>query len=305
MPEISVIIPLYNKGSTISRAIDSVLSQTVKDFEVIIVDGGSSDGGPDIVRGYEDERLIMLEQSGRGVSQARNQGVDASESTLIAFLDADDEWHEDHLETILRLKRDHDEAAIFATAVIDVYDQEERVRRYTGMDEEPWEGLIPSYFHTAARNLPVITSAMGMKKDIFLEAGGFRVDLWRGEDTYLWAKVALNHPIAFSWHGKVLYHYDGENRITREVRSVEMHPFVIEALDSNFKHSVGQDVYDAVSEYVTKVMAEYISQNILAGDYDRSAKDFLRYLSMGRIRANHIHTIIKSLLHRFGLYTIP
>ena len=77
IPKVSVIIPLYNKAPYIRRALDSVLAQTVQDFEIVVVGGKSNDGGEDIVREYTDTRIRFIEEKGKGVSAARNQGVDA------------------------------------------------------------------------------------------------------------------------------------------------------------------------------------------------------------------------------------
>ena len=100
----SVIIPLYNKSHTIERALKSVLNQTYKNFEAIIVDDGSTDNGIEIVNKYtSDARIKILKQKNQGVSIARNEGVKNSLYQYIAFLDADDEWEKDYLETVLKI----------------------------------------------------------------------------------------------------------------------------------------------------------------------------------------------------------
>lgn len=101
--KISVVIPLFNKGPYIARTLDSVLKQTFQDFKVIVVDDGSTDDGAEIVRGFDDPRIQLIQQPNQGESVARNRGVDESLSDFVAFLDADDEWMPKHLETILKL----------------------------------------------------------------------------------------------------------------------------------------------------------------------------------------------------------
>ena len=98
----SVVIPLYNHSDTIQRCVDSVLGQGFEDFELIVVDDGSTDGGGDLVSGMQDSRVHLVMQENGGVSSARNRGIAEARGTIVAFLDADDEWNPDYLETIFR-----------------------------------------------------------------------------------------------------------------------------------------------------------------------------------------------------------
>ncbi len=101
MTDVSVIIPLYNKGKYVGRALDSVFSQTFKDFEVVVVDDGSEDEGPDIVRRYKDKRLRLIQQDNAGPGVARNRGISETTGHYVAFLDADDEWLPNFLKVTL------------------------------------------------------------------------------------------------------------------------------------------------------------------------------------------------------------
>ena len=93
----SIVIPLYNKQDCIRQALDCVFNQSFQDFEVIVVDDGSTDRGAEIVREYKDERLRLVSQKNSGVSAARNAGIAAAHNSWIAFLDADDIWTHLHL----------------------------------------------------------------------------------------------------------------------------------------------------------------------------------------------------------------
>jgi len=93
---VSVVIPVYNGGRSICRAIDSVLRQSFTDYEIIVVNDGSTDNTDEIVKGYGD-KVTYIVQASAGASVARNAGIAASRGEWIAFLDADDEWHEDKL----------------------------------------------------------------------------------------------------------------------------------------------------------------------------------------------------------------
>ena len=95
------------------------MSQTIQDFEIIVVDGGSNDNGPAIVENFASvgPRIRLVQQKGTGVSEARNQGIHESKSELIAFLDADDEWRPNYLETILKLREKYPCAGLYATSI--------------------------------------------------------------------------------------------------------------------------------------------------------------------------------------------
>lgn len=92
MVAVSVIIPLYNKQRYIQRALDSVFAQTYKDYEVLVVDDGSTDNGADIVQRCNDSGVRLIRQANAGPGAARNRGIRESSGPCIAFLDADDEW---------------------------------------------------------------------------------------------------------------------------------------------------------------------------------------------------------------------
>src|SRR5271165_7143352 len=96
-PLISVVIPTYNYGRYVPQAVESVLAQTFKDFEIIVVDDGSTDDTPQQLEPYQD-RIRVHKQANQGVSAARNAGVRLARAALVAFLDADDVWHPRKLE---------------------------------------------------------------------------------------------------------------------------------------------------------------------------------------------------------------
>lgn len=101
--QISVIIPTYNRKNTVTRAIDSVLAQTIRDIECIVIDDASADGTHEVLQAYDDNRLTFIRhESNQGGSAARNTGIDASNGALIAFLDSDDTWKPRKLEIQLR-----------------------------------------------------------------------------------------------------------------------------------------------------------------------------------------------------------
>lgn len=202
IPIISVVMPLYNKQLEVSRAIKSVLKQTVQDFELIVVNDGSTDKGPDVVSAINDPRIRMINQENRGVSAARNRGIEETRSDLIAFLDADDEWMPYFLETIFRLQRNYPSCSVFATN----YFYGHVNGSFTppiirGLQGFPWEGIFESYFKVASKSDPPIwSSAVIVEKKAINSIGGFPLGVTFGEDLLTWAKLALNCGIAYSTH---------------------------------------------------------------------------------------------------------
>ena len=196
----SVVIPLYNKEKAIKRAIHSVLNQTVQEFEIVVVDDGSTDGGSQIVQRIQDSRIRLIYQENEGVSAARNRGIAEARFDLIAFIDADDEWKPEFLETVARLVQDFPEAAVFATGYLycegSGLTREPRLR---GIPLYPWEGIIEDYFAVAAESdPPIFSSAVAIRKDALLAVGGFPVGVTSGEDLLTWAKLAAKNKVAFS-----------------------------------------------------------------------------------------------------------
>lgn len=112
MPSVSVILPAYNAAASIGDSIAAALGQGLRDFELIVVDDGSTDATPEILRGLSDPRLKVLTQPNRGSYPARNAGIRAASGEFIAFLDADDLWTSDKLESQLTALRGQPQAGV-------------------------------------------------------------------------------------------------------------------------------------------------------------------------------------------------
>jgi hypothetical protein len=208
----SVVIPLYNKGQTIERAIRSVLVQTVPEFEVVVVNDGSTDEGPGVVERMADSHIRLVHQENQGVSAARNRGIAEARFDLIAFLDGDDEWKPTFLETVTRLARTFPEAAVFATSYL-FAQEDQRVwpSQLRGVPPAPWEGILTDYFAVAARSDPPLwSSAVAVKKKALLRVAGFPPGVTSGEDLLTWARLALDGEIAFSTQPLSVFHLGTE-----------------------------------------------------------------------------------------------
>ena len=162
----SVVIPLFNKENEIKRAIRSVLAQTVKNFELIVIDDGSTDTSAGKVKEFNDTRIRLFTQKNSGVSAARNRGIREAKSDMVSFLDADDEWSREYLETINRLTHKFPDAGLYVTAYQKITPRGYTVRpQIRGLPAPPWEGIIPQYFKSAYLGAPPIwTSTVSVPK---------------------------------------------------------------------------------------------------------------------------------------------
>jgi glycosyltransferase involved in cell wall biosynthesis len=188
MPLVSVIIPTHNRWPMVCEAVDSVLSQTYRAFELIVVDDGSEDGTVEKLAPY-GPALRVFSQPRRGVASARNLGVRSSTGTYLAFLDSDDLWQARKLETQVKFMRDHPEAQICQTEEIWIRDgvrvnPKKRHRKPSG-----------DIFRPSLDLCLVSPSAVLMTRELFEKVGGFDETLSVCEDYDLWLRIALDHPV--------------------------------------------------------------------------------------------------------------
>ena len=209
-PAFSIVIPLYNKVHSIADTVASVLSQQLCDFELIIVDDGSTDGSAQMVERIRDDRIRLIKKENGGVSSARNTGIGLATASHIAFLDADDRWLPSFLEDMHALTRDFPDAGIYGAAYW-CQTQDVHVRENVGLPED-FRGCIPSYFDQAVRHFLFWTSAVVIKKTALRQTGGFNENISFGEDLDLWFRLALEHPAAFCNKPLAIYNKDAENR---------------------------------------------------------------------------------------------
>jgi glycosyltransferase involved in cell wall biosynthesis len=206
----SIIIPLYNKENYIRKSIESVLNQSLEDFELIIVDDGSTDNGGDIVKGIKDSRIRLIEQTNKGVSITRNNGVKLAKFDYIAFLDADDWWDVNFLSNMKNLIDSYPGAGIYGSSYYIVKNKQKR-EAPIGLDPNFKMGLI-SYLQVYAKNLcmPLTSISVVIPKSILEEKNGFSSKLKFGEDFDLWLRIALKDPIAFINKPLAFYNQDVE-----------------------------------------------------------------------------------------------
>lgn len=197
---ISVVIPLYNKAPWVGRALASVATQTHPDFECLVVNDGSTDGGGEIVAEFarNDSRFHLITQANAGVSAARNTGWQAAQSEWIAFLDADDEWRPEFLAATTAVAQDApDTTGIVATnyELTNPLPDHQPPRKAIALAT----GLMDDFFRTwfvLERN-PVISSACMVRRRALDAVNGFVPGLVYMEDSYCWVRIGLRYQVFF------------------------------------------------------------------------------------------------------------
>ena len=205
----SVITPLYNKEASIAQALDSVMAQECQDFEIVVVDDGSTDGGAAIVETFDDSRIRLIRQANAGVSVARNRGIEEARGEYVAFLDADDVWMPGFLSEIVALQKEFPQCRAQATNYVF---NSNGVKSPTILMKIPFggeRGVLVNYFEVAScSHPPVWTSAVCIERRLLQEIGGFPVGIKSGEDLLTWARVAVRTDWAYSMRAMAQYNFD-------------------------------------------------------------------------------------------------
>ena len=199
----SVVIPLYNKAPYVAKAIQSVATQTYQEFELLVIDDGSKDGGFEIAKKLLDALTPPLGgwgatcQSNAGVSSTRNKAAKRAKYPYIAFLDADDWWEPTFLEEMKQLIEEFPEAGIYGSSYYKVKNGRS-IPANIGVEAGFEKGYI-DYCKVYAKTMwmPLWTGAVIVPKPVYEELDGFKPELKLGEDFHLWIRIADKYKVAF------------------------------------------------------------------------------------------------------------
>ncbi len=182
---ISIVLPSFNRAHIVPRAIESILGQTCRDFELIVVDDGSSDNTEEVVRRFNDDRIVYVRQENAGACAARNNGIAHARGEYIAFQDSDDIWHADKLEKQLKTLQETGADIVFC-----------RMNRIVGGEKV---GLVSDYFHEGFLKksdfpLSIGTQTLLGKREVF-EREKFDRDMPRFQELELLLRAKRNYSI--------------------------------------------------------------------------------------------------------------
>lgn len=209
-PFFSVVIPLYNKEEYIEDTLKSVFNQTFQDFEIIVVNDGSTDGSLIRVNTFNDNKISVIQQENLGLSAARNTGIRNAKAEYIAFLDADDLWYENYLDTQYNLVQNHKSEFIFATD-IELFSSEKPILKPKAYNTD-FESVITNYF--ALQKNIFGPSSLVTRKGIFNKVGYFNESITYGEGDEFFIKCFSEHNLIYYSEPMVFYRVGIENQLT-------------------------------------------------------------------------------------------
>lgn len=205
MSFLSVIITVYNKAGHIKNTIESVLNQSFKEFELIIINDGSTDTSEVLIKSFKDPRIRLLTTKNNGASFARNLGIKEAASAYIALLDGDDTWDSEYLQHIHDAILNFPTYKIFTTAIAQNYGTHFAPVTYSFKQNELYG--IYNFFEASKKYTLITSSSVVFHKSVLTTTGLFDTSIISGQDTDMWIRFGLNYKIVFINRLLVFYNY--------------------------------------------------------------------------------------------------
>ncbi|SDM17313.1 glycosyltransferase family 2 protein [Pedobacter antarcticus] len=261
----SVIIPLYNKGSFILETVNSVLGQTNPNFEIIIVNDGSTDDSLSIVQDISDSRIRIIDKPNGGVSSARNRGIFESKEEWITFLDGDDTWVANHLEEYAKVIKTQS-----INWVISGYVSKKGTKKFAQLYDT--EGRLDNVFNDLLNGLRIHTSTVCVSKHFFHKYPDlrFREGVNNSEDREVWYKICCIDKSPY-YIRKILsiYILDDSNSLTKNTSTCQDHYLSLYEKIAQF------DIFrtmDDENKLKLKRYISYFNTRAIKGYYSRNSK---------------------------------
>lgn len=223
MPKFSVVIAVYNKEKHLAKTLQSVFAQTFQDFEVVLVNDGSTDGSEKVIKQFKDSRLRYYHQENKGAAAGRNAAINKATAPYIALLDADDLWEPTYLETMDTLIKTHPNENVFACAVAVETKGKTIKSAYSIPNLTANKTYIVDYFKSSFFNTILTSSSTIFNKNILQKVSNYDTTLESGEDTDFWIKIGLNFKIVFINKQLVTYRYYSQS-LSNRIKSVKHKP---------------------------------------------------------------------------------
>lgn len=309
MPKVTVIIATYNAIAYLPNTVDSVIQQTFTDFEVLIVDDGSTDETVEWVSKLVDPRVRLISQANQGVAVARNQGIANAQGEYVAFLDADDLWEPTKLEKQVKCLEENPQVGLVNTSIVNIDEQGKPLGAVNAPDVE---GNVLNYI--VEENLILCGSAPMVRSSCLEAVQGFDQKLMSAEDWDLWIRLAARYDFAVIKEPLVLYrqHLNSKsNNIERHLKhrlkvidktfetvAINLQPFKNRALGRAYLSvawkSLVQKDYKTSTMYRQKALSYYPQL--------RFGENYIRLTAMTiakQLLGNQGYSVLRSLVHSF------
>jgi glycosyltransferase involved in cell wall biosynthesis len=287
----SVVIPLYNKEKYISQTVQSVLDQSFKEFELLIVNDGSTDNSIEMTKSFTDERIRLISIDNSGVSVARNTGIDKAKYDWIAFLDADDWWDRHFLEEINNAILKYPNNAIFSSGRSRVFKDYTERYEHEHLPDVGATGIV-NYFQIISKYLPPSNASNTViRKSKLFEKGYFRERQANHEDHDLWMRLTLDENVVFINKNLSFYRKDIEESASD--RYYEASDFITYMKTINeVKNNVSKFDLDYFKKYYNRFILYTYIKNY--GNYSRDEDEMVYKLAKDILDGKHLF-ILKAL----------
>ena len=227
MPKVSVVIPAYNAVDYLIKTLENVFDQTFTDFEVIVIDDGSSDRTIESISNLTNPNLKIVRQANQGVAVARNKGIELASGEYIAFLDSDDLWHPTKLEKQVQCLDTNPEVGLVNTWIknIDEHGNELSIVQAPEVEGNVWNQIIEE-------NIILCGSIPMIRRSCFEKVGVFDFELLSAEDWDMWIRLAAKYSFALVKEPLVLY----RQHLKSKSRNLDKHlHYRLKIIDKTFQ----------------------------------------------------------------------
>ena len=242
MPKVSVIIPTYNRARFVLKAIQSVLDQTFNDFEIIVVDDGSTDNTRNLLTNF-GKKIRYFYKNNAGVASARNFGIQQSCAKYIAFLDSDDMWLPERLGKGVKILDSNKDTSLVFSDIYRVKNGQRMKQSYFDL-YSPYKGFV---FENLYLQDFIPTSSVVLKEECFKKTGLFDEDLPSCEDYDMWLRISTSFRVKYINEPLVLFMYHSKNLSSDIVKGLQQQKKVLEKVNNlypllvnNFKHKANK-----------------------------------------------------------------
>jgi len=272
MPYFSIVIPVYNKENFVAKTLKSVLEQTFTDFEIIIINDGSTDNSETVIQAFDDNRIHYFWKANEGVAVARNSGIDKAKSDFICFLDADDYWSPEFLETMHAYSLRLPEQKVFTCAIEIETKNKSFTAAYSINQNSDFE--VVDFFEASQKECVLWTSGIAVHNSVFADVGPFDTNIKKGEDTELWIRIGLKYPIVFIWKVLAKYVYD-KSGVSRNL-TYFFEPYTFE------KYALNEKTNPKLKQYLDLNRFSAVIKCKLNGDF-KTAKNLYKEIDLDKI----------------------